>query len=161
VGGFHRYSVDERWLVPHFEKMLYDQAMISSVLVEAYQFTAKKELARAARETFDYVLRDMTNRAADFIPHKMRIRLFPRPVKWKEAILHFAYDELATELSADELKRLSEAYGVSPEEISKVANADSSIPRAYRPVKANLAMQNLRPSKFPSGENAIGFAQAL
>jgi len=58
--GFHRYSVDQKWLVPHFEKMLYDQAMLTMVYTEAYQATGKLKFARAAREIFTYVLRDMT-----------------------------------------------------------------------------------------------------
>jgi uncharacterized protein YyaL (SSP411 family) len=60
-GGFHRYTTDSRWLVPHFEKMLYDQALISSVYIQAYQVTDKEDYARVAREIFDYVLRDMTD----------------------------------------------------------------------------------------------------
>ncbi|HVX14495.1 MAG TPA: thioredoxin domain-containing protein [Pirellulales bacterium] len=59
-GGFHRYSVDERWLVPHFEKMLYDNALLSATYVEAFQATGQPDYARVARETFDYVLREMT-----------------------------------------------------------------------------------------------------
>jgi len=58
--GFHRYSVDEKWLVPHFEKMLYDQAVLAMAYTEAYQATGKVEFARVAREIFTYVLRDMT-----------------------------------------------------------------------------------------------------
>jgi uncharacterized protein YyaL (SSP411 family) len=58
--GFHRYSVDEKWLVPHFEKMLYDQALLALAYTEAYQATGKAELAQAAREILTYVLRDMT-----------------------------------------------------------------------------------------------------
>lgn len=58
--GFHRYSTDRRWLVPHFEKMLYDQALLAMVYVEAFQATGKEEYARTAREIFTYVLRDMT-----------------------------------------------------------------------------------------------------
>ncbi|HJT32017.1 MAG TPA: thioredoxin domain-containing protein [Pirellulales bacterium] len=59
-GGFHRYSVDERWLVPHFEKMLYDNALLSVCYVEAFQATGQAGYARVARETLNYVLRDMT-----------------------------------------------------------------------------------------------------
>ena len=58
--GFHRYSVDERWLVPHFEKMLYDQAMLAMAYVEAYQALGEKNFAETAGEIFTYVLRDMT-----------------------------------------------------------------------------------------------------
>lgn len=58
--GFHRYSTDPFWLVPHFEKMLYDQAMLAMAYLEAYQVTRKDLFARTAREIFEYVLRDMT-----------------------------------------------------------------------------------------------------
>lgn len=58
--GFHRYSVDEQWLVPHFEKMLYDQAMLAMAYIEAYQATGKTRFGKVAREIFAYVLRDMT-----------------------------------------------------------------------------------------------------
>ena len=58
-GGFARYSTDERWLVPHFEKMLYDNAQLSSVYLDAYQVTHDLEYARVARETLDYVIREM------------------------------------------------------------------------------------------------------
>ena len=58
--GFHRYSTDAEWLVPHFEKMLYDQAMLAMAYTEAYQATGKSEYAKTAQEIFAYVLRDMT-----------------------------------------------------------------------------------------------------
>jgi uncharacterized protein YyaL (SSP411 family) len=59
-GGFARYSTDERWLVPHFEKMLYDNALLAGVYLEAYQATRDDEFARVARETMDYILARMT-----------------------------------------------------------------------------------------------------
>jgi len=59
-GGFHRYSTDERWLVPHFEKMLYDNALLVVAYLEAYQITGRSEFATVARETLDYVAREMT-----------------------------------------------------------------------------------------------------
>lgn len=58
--GFHRYATDIEWLVPHFEKMLYDQAMIAMTFIEAYQATAIEDYARTAKEILTYVLRDMT-----------------------------------------------------------------------------------------------------
>jgi hypothetical protein len=58
--GFHRYSTDNKWLLPHFEKMLYDQALLAIAYIEAYQATRKKDYERTAREIFEYVLRDMT-----------------------------------------------------------------------------------------------------
>ena len=58
--GFHRYSTDIRWLVPHFEKMLYDQAMLALAYLEAFQARGGALYASAAREIFEYVARDMT-----------------------------------------------------------------------------------------------------
>jgi len=64
--GFHRYATDERWIVPHFEKMLYDQALLALAYLEAYQLTRKEEYAQTAREIFTYVLRDMTDAQGGF-----------------------------------------------------------------------------------------------
>jgi len=59
-GGFHRYSVDARWLVPHFEKMLYDNALLTVAYLDGYQVTGDPEFARIAREVLQYVSREMT-----------------------------------------------------------------------------------------------------
>ncbi|MFC1852027.1 thioredoxin domain-containing protein [candidate division CSSED10-310 bacterium] len=64
--GFHRYSTDKQWLVPHFEKMLYDQALLALAYLETYQATGNDFYARVAREIFSYVLRDMTSPAGGF-----------------------------------------------------------------------------------------------
>jgi uncharacterized protein YyaL (SSP411 family) len=58
-GGFHRYSTDERWLAPHFEKMLYDNALLAVAYAEAWQATKRPDFARVVRTTLDYLLRDM------------------------------------------------------------------------------------------------------
>ena len=65
-GGFHRYSVDERWHVPHFEKMLYDQGQLAVSYLEAYQITRGEEYAAVARDILEYVLRDMTHPRGGF-----------------------------------------------------------------------------------------------
>jgi uncharacterized protein YyaL (SSP411 family) len=65
-GGFHRYSVDEKWLVPHFEKMLYDNALLSRTYVEAYLATGNEFYKRVAVETLDYVTREMTDPGGGF-----------------------------------------------------------------------------------------------
>jgi len=65
-GGFHRYSVDERWLVSHFEKMLYDQAQLVVSYCEAFQITRDPFFVEIARRTCDYVLREMTSPAGGF-----------------------------------------------------------------------------------------------
>jgi uncharacterized protein YyaL (SSP411 family)/aryl-alcohol dehydrogenase-like predicted oxidoreductase len=65
-GGFHRYSVDERWLVPHFEKMLYDNAQLARVYLEGFQATGDPFFRRVAIEVLDYVLREMTDPQGGF-----------------------------------------------------------------------------------------------
>jgi uncharacterized protein YyaL (SSP411 family) len=65
-GGFHRYSTDERWLVPHFEKMLYDNALLTSTYVEAFLATKEPLYREVVQETLDYVLREMTSPEGPF-----------------------------------------------------------------------------------------------
>ena len=65
-GGFHRYSVDANWFVPHFEKMLYDQAQLAISYLEAFQLSGDRTLAGSARHIFDYVLRDMLDPEGGF-----------------------------------------------------------------------------------------------
>lgn len=59
-GGFHRYAVDRKWLVPHFEKMLFNQAGVGRALVQAWRITGNRRYSNAARNLFDFVLRDLT-----------------------------------------------------------------------------------------------------
>ncbi len=65
-GGFHRYSTDAHWLAPHFEKMLYDNALLSQVYLHAWQVTGSGFYRQIAEETYDYVLREMTHAAGGF-----------------------------------------------------------------------------------------------
>src|SRR5262249_38915938 len=65
-GGFHRYSVDAHWLVPHFEKMLYDNAMLARVYVLASRAFGEPDYADVARDTLDYLLREMTPEGGGF-----------------------------------------------------------------------------------------------
>lgn len=64
--GFHRYSTDAKWLVPHFEKMLYDQALLTLAYLEAYQATSAMKFAISAKETLDYVLKDLATPEGGF-----------------------------------------------------------------------------------------------
>ena len=65
-GGFHRYSTDAHWLVPHFEKMLYDNAQLARTYLHAWQITGEPEFRRIVEETLDYVLREMTSPEGGF-----------------------------------------------------------------------------------------------
>ena len=115
-GGFHRYSVDEYWLVPHFEKMLYDQAQLATSYLEAFQITGRQGLADVARDIFTYLLRDMTHAGGAFYsaedadsvvdpahPHE----------KGEGAFYIWSHEELREVLGA-EADALVRAYGVRP-----------------------------------------------
>jgi len=65
-GGFHRYAVDPQWRVPHFEKMLYDQAQLVQTCLDVFQISGDDGCVATARGTLDYVLRDMTDREGGF-----------------------------------------------------------------------------------------------
>ena len=65
-GGFHRYAVDEKWLVPHFEKMLYDNAQLVSVYLEAFRVTAEPYYERIARQTMDFMMRELRDEEGGF-----------------------------------------------------------------------------------------------
>jgi hypothetical protein len=65
-GGFHRYSVDEKWLVPHFEKMLYDNAQLTTLYLDAYLVSGEEGYAEVARDIIRYALRDMTHSEGGF-----------------------------------------------------------------------------------------------
>lgn len=65
-GGFHRYSTDAHWHVPHFEKMLYDQALLTKAYLECYQLTGNPQYAAVAKETLEYVLKDLQHNQGGF-----------------------------------------------------------------------------------------------
>src|SRR4029453_14937891 len=107
-GGFARYSTDERWLVPHFEKMLYDNALLARGYLEAFQTTGNAVFADIAREILDYTLRDMTHAEGGFYSAEDADSEGEEGkfYVWKE-------EELKKALTAEEFERFSEVYGVS------------------------------------------------
>jgi len=107
LGGFHRYSTDEMWLVPHFEKMLYDNAQLAVAYIEAYQLTGSKRYARVAKEIFDYEMTYMTDSTGSIYSTE------DADSEGKEGIFYlWDYDELEKILSEDETKIFSNYYGV-------------------------------------------------
>ena len=112
-GGFHRYSVDERWFVPHFEKMLYDQAQLASSYIEAFQITRDEHFADVARNIFTYVLRDMTDRTGGFYSAEDADSPDPEnPGHSGEGAFYiWRYDEIENLLGADTVE-LCKAFGV-------------------------------------------------
>ena len=113
-GGFHRYSVDERWHVPHFEKMLYDQAQLVCTYLAAYQITRDPFYADVARGILDYVLRDMTGPDGQFFSAEDADSGVPgRPGEHAEGAFYvWEQDEVARVLETDAAKILSFRYGI-------------------------------------------------
>jgi uncharacterized protein len=113
-GGFHRYSVDDRWHVPHFEKMLYDQAQLAVAYTEMVQATADPELERTLRETLDYVLRDLTSLEGGFYSAE-DADSFPQEgaaEKREGAFYVWSQEEIDRVLTPDESLVFRRMYGI-------------------------------------------------
>jgi uncharacterized protein len=113
-GGFHRYSVDERWHVPHFEKMLYDQAQLVSIYTEAYQITRDALFAQIVDETLSYLVRDLAAPEGGFYSAEDADSLpSPTASEKKEGAFYVWTDsEINAVLSADESLVFRRSYGV-------------------------------------------------
>jgi uncharacterized protein len=126
-GGFHRYSVDGSWRVPHFEKMLYDQAQLVLAYLEAAQATADPFFAQIAEDTLQYVRRDMTDEKGGFYSAEDADSLPPvlakategkpadtaHPHKMEGAFYVWTADEIRTQLGAD-AELFEQRYGILP-----------------------------------------------
>ncbi|MBK6514670.1 MAG: thioredoxin domain-containing protein [Polyangiaceae bacterium] len=112
-GGFHRYAVDRTWTVPHFEKMLYDNAQLAAVYLDAYQITRHAAYARITSETLDYVVREMTDPGGGF--HSATDADSPGPSGEHEEGLFFTWTpaELVAALGAEDASVAAVAYGVT------------------------------------------------
>jgi uncharacterized protein len=112
-GGYHRYSVDESWLVPHFEKMLYDQAQIAVNCVEARQASGDERYAWLARDIFDYVARELTSTEGGFYTAEDADSLIApgRPEHAEGAFYVWTAEELRAALGSD-FRFFAEHFGV-------------------------------------------------
>lgn len=115
-GGFHRYATDEQWQVPHFEKMLYDQALLAKIYVEAFVATGKKLYADTARRILDYVLREMCDEQGGFYSAQDADSLASASDQHKKEGAFYVWGtiELESLLSPMELKVLSYYFGIEP-----------------------------------------------
>ena len=108
--GFHRYATDREWLLPHFEKMLYDQALLALTYTEVFQATGNLFYRRSAEEVFTYVLRDMTSPEGGFYSAE------DADSEGEEGKFYtWSYQELAAILSPDKLALLEAKLSVRPE----------------------------------------------
>lgn len=113
-GGFHRYSVDRYWRVPHFEKMLYDQALISSTLIDAYLISNNNLYKSRAEETLNYVLRKLTSENGGFYSAEDAIGTVEGGEKKEGAYYIWSADELG-KLLGDKADVFKFYYGVKNE----------------------------------------------
>ena len=115
-GGFHRYSVDEHWLVPHFEKMLYDQGQLATSYLEAFQITGEQGLAEVARDIFTYVLRDMTHSGGAFYSAEDADSVIDaaQPHEKGEGAFYIWAERELREVLGAEADAAAHAYGVRP-----------------------------------------------
>jgi uncharacterized protein len=114
-GGFHRYSVDDRWFVPHFEKMLYDQAQLAASYLETFQITRDQTFAAVARDIFSYVQRDMTHPEGGFYSAEDADSVIDpaQPnIKGEGAFYIWTWQELEAALGSDLLDRFAKHFGV-------------------------------------------------
>ncbi|MES1165463.1 MAG: thioredoxin domain-containing protein [Verrucomicrobiota bacterium] len=155
AGGFHRYSTDAVWLVPHFEKMLYDNALLIVAYTEAYQATGRPDFGRVGRETCDYLLREMASPDGAFYSATDADSLTPDGHPEEGAFFIWSRREIEQVLAprgADETARFIAHYGVTAQgnfegaNILHVANPDESTWAALADARAALyAVRARRP----------------
>jgi uncharacterized protein YyaL (SSP411 family) len=113
-GGFHRYSTDRRWLVPHFEKMLYDNALLSLAYVEGYRATGDQHFEVVARQTLDYALREMLNPQGGFFSATDADSLDPKGDREEGWFFTWTPRELEAALGPELVPLVQSHYGVTP-----------------------------------------------
>ena len=158
-GGFHRYSTDRQWHVPHFEKMLYDQAQLADVLLEAYRTTGQDQFRRAAEGTYDFVLRELTDPAGGFYS---ALDAETDGVEGQRYV--WTKQEIETALGEDDAKLFAKVYGLNqpqtfehgyvlhqPQPLSQIADElGTTMPELERRLapmrKKLLAVRDQRPA---------------
>ncbi len=109
-GGFHRYSTDRYWLVPHFEKMLYDNALLSRIYLEAYQVTGDPTFAHIGKETLNWVLREMTKTGGGFNS------AIDADSEGTEGVFYvWSPDEVRSVLGDERSKAICRYFGITPQ----------------------------------------------
>jgi hypothetical protein len=138
-GGFHRYSTDRFWAIPHFEKMLYDNAQLASVYAEAYRVTGREDFRRVAEEILEFVLREMTSPEGGFYA---AIDAETDAQEGRYYVWH--RDELADLLDQQQFALLADVYG-----IGKAGNlADRHVLLLPRPLQETAKNRQLTEARL-------------
>jgi uncharacterized protein YyaL (SSP411 family) len=138
AGGFHRYSTDAVWLVPHFEKMLYDNALLTVAYLEAYQVTKDPYFVRVVREVLRYVERDMTSPKGAFYSATDADSLNPRGHREEGWFFTWTPKELEAALGKEQSRLISAYYAVTTEgnfEGRTILNTPESLPQVAERLK--------------------------
>ncbi len=145
-GGFHRYSTDVEWHVPHFEKMLYDQALVSRIYLDGYQWYEKELYARIARETLDYVLRDLRSPAGGFYSSR------DADSEGQEGKYYTWTRAQVTAVLGQECgEKFAAHFDISPSgnwQDPHEPGASKSVPRLLRDVECCAKMYGITPAEF-------------
>jgi uncharacterized protein YyaL (SSP411 family) len=136
-GGFHRYSVDARWLVPHFEKMLYDNSQLAKIYLQAYHFTKNPVYRRVAEEIFRFVSREMTSAEGGFYS------ALDAEVDAEEGKSYvWTKEQIQKVLGKKDAKLFMQVYGVD-----KGANFEGGTNILYLPVPTSSIAKSLKKSE--------------
>jgi uncharacterized protein YyaL (SSP411 family) len=112
-GGFHRYATDARWLVPHFEKMLYDNALLAVSYLEGYQVSGRRDFLAVAVETLDYVAREMTDPAGGFYSATDADSAGPAGVDEEGRFFTWTPAEVREVVAREDVDLVLQAYGIT------------------------------------------------
>jgi uncharacterized protein YyaL (SSP411 family) len=139
AGGFARYAVDEEWVIPHFEKMLYDNALLVSVYLSAWKYLKKENYRTASQETLDYVLREMTSVEGGFYSAE------DADSEGKEGMFYtWTKEEIEEVLSPEEANLFSHYYGITLEpnfegrNVLHIADPSQTAPEGLASAKRKL-----------------------
>ncbi len=153
-GGFHRYSTDDRWHIPHFEKMLYDQAQLVWSYLEAYQITKDKSYSRVCDDILQYVIRDMTAKDGAFYSAEDADSPIPEnPGEQAEGAFYvWEYDQIKAVLGAEDAKIFNYIY-----EVKKSGNARSDPHGEFKKKNTLIVVHTLKEAadKFGSSPGEI------
>ena len=152
--GFHRYSTDVRWFLPHFEKMLYDQALHIMAYTAAWQITGREDLGDTAREIIAYCLRDLGDAGGGFYSAE------DADSEGEEGIFYtWPWDELVAVLGQEEAELFGEVYGATEEgnfiDEASGRGTGRNILHLRRPLGEEAAARGLEPEPFAAHMQAL------